>query len=258
MNRLKRLISLYQRISDPDTIFIYQMGKVGSTSLEHSIKKAFHVHAFYSDNHTCLIRQQGLAGIGIRYFFKRAMQELEYFVMRLAFRRRAKVKIITLVREPMKRNISMFFHDLDSYLFAYYTGFTHKHALPKTTREQNVDVLKQCFLDVFPHEYPLTWFDNEFYRMTNVDIFNYPYDKQKGLGVIKTQQCDVVVLDINKLSDNTDAIERLTSQKIELGCTNVGDKKWYADLYKDFDDQDERIRSLKARFSQSKYYKHFY
>ncbi|MFC0117850.1 putative capsular polysaccharide synthesis family protein [Pseudoalteromonas xiamenensis] len=258
MKRLNRLVALYRRVSHPDTIFIYQMGKVGSTSLEHSIPQAMHIHAFYSDNHTCPIRMQGLAGNGLRYFFKRAIQEIEYFVMRWAFRKRTKTKIITLVREPLKRNISMFFHDLDSYLFAYYTGFAQVNSAPKTTREQHVDVLKACFLETFPHTYPLHWFDNEFYCMTGIDIFAHPFDKQKGQGVVQSENYEVLVLNMNKLSENTELLSEFTGVNIDLCNSNVGDNKWYAELYSRFNADDPAFATLKQQFTDSKYFKHFY
>ncbi|CCQ10307.1 Capsular polysaccharide synthesis enzyme CpsE [Pseudoalteromonas luteoviolacea B = ATCC 29581] len=254
----KRLKSLYQRYNAPEAVYIYQMGKVGSTSFEESLPCGIHVHTFFRENHTCAIRQEGLAGVGVRYHLKRLLQELEFYLMRRAFVRREQRKIITLVRKPFERNVSMFFHDLDSYLFAYYTGFGTENTRPCATRVQDKTILQRAFYEVFPHQYPLNWFDDEFKRLTGIDIYQYPYDKSLGAQLVEVPGTSVLLLDIDKIAANQPLIEQFLGHEFSLSNANVGAKKWYAPLYSSFDTATPECNALRDTLQASKYYKHFY
>jgi hypothetical protein len=255
---IKALIQLYKKYRDPDTIFIYQMGKVGSTTLEHALPNSVHIHNFYSKNHPCQTRLKGLAGFGWRYYIKRLQQESELAVMRLAFRMRKHTKIITLVREPLGRNVSMFFHDLDCYLFALYTNCDRTAFPPVATRSQDPAVLQEAFEKHYVHNYPLTWFDDELKRMTGVDIYAQPFDHQTRVAQFHNGRFSILCLDIAVLSQSEKQLSEFLGKAVRLERANDAQKKWYAALYQQFKHDYRPSAELVKRMKNNKYYQHFF
>lgn len=251
----KELLALY---SNEETVFIYQMGKVGSTTLEHSLPNAVHIHAFYSKNHTCPIRLKGLAKFGLEYFTNRFKQELINYFLRRVFKARKHTKIITLVRKPIERNISMFFHDLDAYLFAAHTNCLNTRSKPLPTRCQSADVLLDVFEQEFDHNYVLNWFDEEFAVMTGIDIYDYPFDSEKGYCLIKQGNFEVLCLRTDKLNQNTVIISEFTGRSIELLSVNKAQDKWYAEVLEQFIQIYKPSDKLTMPIEKSKFFKHFF
>jgi len=251
----KKLIALY---SDKDTVFIYQMGKVGSTSLAHSIPNAVHIHAFYTKNHTCPARLKGLAKFGWRYYIYRIEQELVAALLRKAFRDRKETKIITLVREPIKRNVSMFFHDLDAYLFAAHTNCLNTRVKPLPTRNQNQSLLTEVFDQEFDHQYPLTWFDEEMQSMTELRVYDTAFDKEKGFSIVSNQKYKLLCLRTDKIVQRGKEINDFIGEEVSIKMNNQAQKKWYGDLYKQFILDYKISGELDNLIKASRYYKHFF
>ncbi|WP_281556612.1 putative capsular polysaccharide synthesis family protein [Thalassomonas sp. RHCl1] len=251
----RRLIARYKAA---DSVFIYQMGKVGSTSLEHSLANAVHVHAFYSQNHTCPVRLQGLAKFGIRHIFYRAKQEVLNYLLRRAFKQRKKTKIITLVREPVARNVSMFFHDLDAYLFAAFTNCVNSRAKPLATRSQGADLLMEVFNQEFNHQYPLDWFEQEFLPMTGINIYEHPFDSEQGFAHIVQDNIELLCIRTDKLALCGDVLEQFCVQPVELLSRNVAERKWYADVYQQFLQQYQPDEQQLVNIFSDKFSRHFF
>jgi hypothetical protein len=255
LNYYKQQMVLY---ADEDTIFIYQMGKVGSTTLEHSLPDAIHVHAFYSNNHICPVRQKGLAKFGLGYFIARVEQEFYSYLLRRAFKGRIKTKIITLVRQPQARNLSMFFHDLDAYLFAAHTNCLNTRRSPLLTRYQKKDMLLDVFDCEFDHNYALNWFDNEFLPMTGVDVYSHAFDAGKGYGLIAEKGIEVLCLRTDKLSENVDVLSAFIGKEVELFSANKADDKWYGEVYQEFVKAYSPSPARTLKMKESKLVKHFF
>jgi hypothetical protein len=261
---LKRKVLSYQKLvakyKAPETFFIYQMGKVGSTTLEHSLPNAIHIHAFYSKNHTCAIRMHGLAKFGLRYFYHRAEQELTQFLLRRAFKQRENTKIITLVRDPLARNISMYFHDLDAYLFAAHTNCLNTRARALATRCQQTDILKEVFEQEFDHQYPLRWFDQELLAMTGINVYDHAFDKESGFTQISNQgsNIELMVVRTDQLTKSVDALSDFIQQPIELLTSNQAEDKWYGELYQSFKNSYIVPENLKTELDNSQLYRHFF
>jgi hypothetical protein len=262
INSLKKRVKFYKEIllqySDEKTIFIYQMGKVGSTSLELALPNAVHVHAFYSKNHTCPVRLKGLAKFGFKHFIYRVEQELLALLLRRAFKSRTHTKIITLVRDPQARNISMFFHDLDAYLFAAHTNCLNTREAPLPTRCQNADVLVDIFNQEFDHQYALNWFDEEFIPMTGIDVYCQAFNKEDGFTFLENDKTSVLCIRTDKLSTCTEQIKQFTGENIELQYENKAEGKWYESIYRHFKSAYEYEPDLLAKQKTSKFYKHFF
>ncbi|MDT0602804.1 putative capsular polysaccharide synthesis family protein [Thalassotalea castellviae] len=255
---IKRQLKKCQRYADPNTIFIYQMGKVGSTTLENAIAGSLHIHAFYSKNSTCVIRQKGLNKFGFRAIFYTLEREISDFIHRIIFKRRAHTKIITLVREPIARNQSMFFHDIDAYLFSVHTNCLNTRRTPLPTRSQPKLLLEKVFNEEFDHFYPLNWFDKEFKPMTGVDIYSKAFNKELGYSLIDNKGVSVLCISIDKLDDLTSVIEEFIGHKLVLLKDNNSENKWYSELYKQFRQHYQLPSNIEKTIKISKFYQHFF
>jgi len=256
--RISRHIQLINKYKASETIFIYQMGKVGSTTLEHSLPNAVHLHAFYNKNHTCPVRLRGLAKFGFLHFVYRLEQGIVSYFLRSAFKQRKKTKIITLVREVKARNISMFFHDLDAYLFAAHTNCLNTREVPLPTRCQSSEMLTDVFNHEFDHQYALKWFDEEFLPMTGINIYQCDFDINKGIGFAKNDTVEVACIRTDKLTNNLAALSDFIGQNIQLANANQADDKWYRDIYKDFVANYSIPLELQNKIENSRFNRHFF
>jgi len=130
-------------------VFVFQMGKVSSRSVSEPLQVIYrgaviHDHVFEGD------RMQGETRELKKYLNGPNPPE--------------KLYIISLVREPIVRNISTFFAN-----FERYTGAKCESS------SYDIPALKQLFLQNFPHRQPLEWFDERMKRYFDIDVYSKPF-----------------------------------------------------------------------------------
>lgn len=156
---------------------------------------------------------------------------------------------ISLVRDPVSRNISAFFQNDGNW--ADFTVPPEKHA---------VDTLIKRFLEAYPHHVPLVWFDGEFQPVLGIDVYAHPFPKERGYDVIEAGNFKVLLLKV----ELDDAVkERAISEFLgvpdfRLIRHNVGVKKETAALYKAFKDQFVLPAALADQIYEARYTRHFY
>jgi len=225
INDVKKVIKMYR-----NKIFIYQMGKVGSTSLEESIENSVHMHTLYS-NSECWVREAQLWGL------LSPLQKIKRYVGskldRMIIRSNNEVKIITLVRDPVARDVSMFFQRLPY----WYTHYLNANNYGKISRADGDEIIHESFNKSFDHDYSVTWFDKEIKRFTGIDVMEMEFNKDKGFGIAKRGKFSLLVLTLEKMEENhaSGVIEEFVGQKFSLvKGRNEGGNKWYSDVYKRF------------------------
>ncbi|OEF99782.1 hypothetical protein BHF71_00985 [Vulcanibacillus modesticaldus] len=253
---IKTLKRLSKYLSD-DAIIIYQMGKVGSTSIEESIKNysknVIHIHSLYSQNAYDHFKNYQ----SIKFYVslkERIRYKIFAYLKRYILRRNKRIKIITLVREPISRNISMFFQDIHIPIFEIAKFFDNRY-------EENVnnEMIYKMYIDKFNHEYGVDWFDKELKRAFNIDIYDYNFDKEKGFSIIKKDNINLLVIKMEKLNELEKQIgDFLEIEDFKLKNVNISSKKWYADLYKDFKKKFSPSEEYIDTLYNSRYMKHFY
>ncbi len=174
------------------------------------------------------------------------------FLKRRAIKSRDKIKIITLVRDPYSRNVSMFFQDIAHWIYNYIGQDNHD------IRDDNDNFLFDVYLDSFDHEYTDSWFDKEILRFTGIDVFS---DKmpENGAKIYRKDKVELLVLKAEQLNQNIEIIKEFVGVDFELKNSNVGDKKWYSSLYKEFkENANVNLSEYKRKIKDSKIHKHFY
>jgi len=232
--------------SKSDAVLVYQMGKVGSSSLGESIRDSANMHTLYG-NPPCRI----LLDLERRgwWFFLGGVYD---FVRRVSIRMRKDVKIITLVRSPVERNVSMFFQD-----FPYwYVDYRSKNR--GVSRFSDETMVEDMYESVFPHDYVNSWFDKEIKRLTGIDVYAHPYDRSKGYHVYERGRFKLLLLEMTKVEDNWSVVQNFVGQNVELKTVNVGGNKWYGPIYKIYKPRlvaNEKINNL---VKSGKFYTKFY
>lgn len=249
ISNIKRSLSILRKNMDKDRILIYQMGKVGSTTIEAAIDNSEHMHSLYF-NEPC-----GVRGKTVRLTLSKTIRKIIVLpVKRFFIKRRSVVKIITVVRDPVARNISMFFQDIHYWLVEFDNNNIYD------TRQEGMEYIYKAFLSAFDHDYYDRWFDSEIKRFTGIDVFKIKFDKKKGMLRVKEGRFDIIFATAENLNSNSSIamLEEFIGAPITLDSKNVGGNKWYGDLYGKFKKEFPEILDYKKDMKSSKTYKHFY
>lgn len=235
--RLKRQIAL-----QPPLILVYQMGKVGSSTVVRSLKahnlSAFNIHTFDPDflsKDELLFKKEFAANGAI----PTTLWEEQFFLKQLAGRFSGKpVKIITLVRDPVARNISHFFQWPNMIMEQTAEGYHLRSPSFHYDKEFNLDgieeKLSQLYMTQFKlHERPLIWLDHELKHNFGIDVYSREFPKEKGYSIYRAGNTEAMVLKLEKLGEAAPEAfkEFLGIESFGLVPANIGRQKNTADLY---------------------------
>lgn len=162
-------------------------------------------------------------------------------------------QIISLVCEPIARNVSAFFAPSVNVLHERLQAYTEYN--PRLLRE---------FLEVLPeeqHRRPLAWFDEIFKPATGIDIYATRFPKRKGYNIYEGAQYRALVIRTEDLNSKLAGalIEFLgLPDDMEILVEHRGRGQYYKDLYTDFLAKVTMPESYIERMYGSKYAKHFY
>ena len=240
-------------------VVVYSFGKIGSKAVVGALNgEAANIHNFYYSNWPCYPNYRG-AEPGL---VNRAIMRAK-FPIRRALLRFNKPLIITGVRDPLERNISMFFHHLAAYVFSYTTGFPYgKASANRTGAERDPEYLATVFNASFDHEYPTTWFDIEFKKYTGIDIYaESALADGASCGVIYGDRFNVFAYRYEAMRNDAGQIAEQLSNVLDfdvvIGTSNRGIDKWYSGLYRDFKESFVPSSQLSQFLYDSKYSQFF-
>jgi hypothetical protein len=233
-------------------VLIYQMGKVGSQTLQHTL-----VHSGIS-----CISVHGLAHEGIDYS-ERTRGISKETQERRAIRRlidltrgRTPWTIVTLIRDPVARLISDAFQNGPRYL-------------PDAPPLENgtlafgamVDFIRRrCRgLDPFSNTDFCTWFDRELREVFDFDIFSVPFTGS-GYQVYRTAHANILLMKLETLNPIIQPAfqEFLNITISQIVNANVGTVKAYYRLYDLVLDTLTIPAEDLDRIYQARYVRHFY
>jgi hypothetical protein len=224
-----------------DPILVFQMGKVASSSIFATVKKAnlglpvFHIH-FLNPQSIRLADETLRRTFGSHVSVNRwALYESRYVRKHFLRKRNGTLKIISLVRDPVSRNLSSFFANLDMYIPDCAARFER--------RAIDVEEIRERYLNDFhEHSYPLEWFDREVQSTFGIDVFSQDdlLARERTAFLYRRDHVDLLVLRVEDL--DTVAVPAL--QKF-LGLRSVTLEKANEARHKDYDDV---YRMVKDRF----------
>lgn len=254
---------------DKPPLLLYQMGKVGSKSIQSSLeaiqldRPLFHVH-FLTPERVKQTEKERRKYLGTgKEGLLRHVWQYQYLLEQMARGLDGrKWKIVTLTREPIGRNISAFFENLDVealddsryHIQSDYYGFETTVGLGDT------DKLARFFFERLPHDSPLVFFDQELKSMFGVDVFASEFPTSKGYKIYEDRLADVLLIRLENLSQCArDAFQEfLDIEGFILTDANVASEKVYAPLYRRFKETVVFPEAYVQKMYTSKYMRHFY
>lgn len=150
-----------------------------------------------------------------------------------------KIKIITAVREPIIRDLSVIYQELSApYENVFYTNmkkiFKNKEAF--LSNENNISIFHDLFVNQ-SEKFPQIYYMEKFFTVFNeniIDLFSYPFDKEKGYSIIKKDNIEVFVYQLEKMNDIVKDMSNWIGQTDfdEWVIANNSNVKWIANSYK--------------------------
>ncbi len=206
------------------------MGKVASSSIYYSLRFCYigpviHGHAF---------------GPRSKHFEIRRLYKY--------FQKGGHLKVITLVREPVSRNISAFFQN--------FKRFTGKEVYEW---DQHLIDLKAIFIENFHHDGPLIWFDKKIKKVFGIDIYEDEFPAE-GYTSMKNGSVEILAIKHDLPNELKEKIisEFIGIKKFKINDTNAGSDKVYKDLYSAFKQEVKLPKPLLDHLTNSTYFNYFF
>jgi hypothetical protein len=252
----------------PDEMVIYQMGKVGSSTIVTSLQAlrkdllVHHVHRLGEEElrrFEAFVREsfkRDRVTASVRAGFVSQVVAGEYLNAQLAAgNHHRKWNVVTLVRDPVARNISDFFEVLE-----YQMDYGLRENLSAKGADAVTQELCELFLERYPnHEFPLTFFES-FERVVGIDVFATPFPKDTGYAVYTRGPVTVLLLRLEDLDRCARQAFRQAFglEGFALVGKNLGSEKDYSEVYRRVRRRISLPDSYLSKMYGSKYATHFY
>jgi hypothetical protein len=160
-----------------------------------------------------------------------------------------------LVREPVARNISSFFHNIDKFI-------PNCSALYQAGKIDIAEITQHYLQKFHEHTFPLRWFDEEMKTVFGIDVFSAKVSllQDRRVFVYKRDGLDLLVMrteDIDVVAQ--EAVQRFLHIKdFDLKQANLSAEKHYNHVYDDFSRLVNLPDTYLTTLYESKYAKYFY
>ena len=237
------------KIAKRTPIIVYQMGKVGSRSItdslvDYGLHPVIHIHRMNPKN---------IQRVKTEYQIHNQKLKNEkiglWLYKNICRNNRQKAKIISLVREPISRNISAFFQN--------YQRFA---GCPYEESNLQLEKLIKSFFSEYRHEVPLTWFHDEIKQTLGINVYEFEFPKEQGFLEIRDGRIDLLVIKM-EIPDQSKAAaitKFLNLKDFQLKRSNIGNQKNYSAAYREFRKKIGLPASYIDQMLTSEYAQHFY
>jgi len=225
INQIKKEFKLWIDLLNGRTIIIYQMAKVGSSTIYKALKHVdiANTHLHYMGKNRLIKRKKSRKMVTPILKFAELIR-----IGCFKTRHKKPKKIISLVRDPIARNVSLMFNLLHILIYEY--RLDNKHV-----KEEFQVMLENILLNYVNTEESYKWFSTELKKSTGVDIFEFPFDKERGYCRIEKNGFDILILRLDKMSELSNVIEEFVGvPSLVFKDENKGEDMWYSDIYQDF------------------------
>ena len=220
---------------------VYAMGRVGSVAVFKSLlghgEFALHAHILHPEN---LKRKKGKRPGTSKWAYRQIICK------------RRPVKIISLVRNPIECMISAFAPEVRAL----------DDSLDKSrdlSAQDLSDQFQSGYFDRQRHLVKLNWFDNEFRPALGIDVYKYPFDKDRGFIRFQEGPCDILIVR-SELDDETKGqllAEFVGVAELKIIRTRVGEQQPYGKLYEVFRRQVNISEEYMDAVTNSRFAQHF-
>ena len=238
----KRYASLRLREYPPErTVLIYSNGKTGTSSLTLSLNKygtpAIQTDILYPPN--ILTTRHHPWGVPL-------------VINRVYLNTQKPIKLISLVRLPIDREVSAFF---DHFALKVYHGSTTRYDIGQ------IDVRFKEYLRNRKSDILRDWFIEEMLPCTGVNVYAYPFPVDKGYRTIKRNNVEILIMQIELPNERKEEIVRSYVDNARFRWEVLGrsvSKTGFSDLYKEFKDTAVLEPELASKIARNRKAYHFY
>lgn len=231
----------------PLPVLVYQMGKVGSSTIFHTLRAsgipAAHVHVLLPENVD-------------KWVVKKRPNRWEVRFRRILSHRiregREPVRLVTLVRDPIGQNFSSYFQNFgrtqgDRFGEEDWVGLS-------------ADEIIRQYREGYPKTTAVRYFERELMPMTGIDIYRQPFPHEQGYQVLRQGRFSLLVLHVETPDRvKLEALNTFLGTKIPaLVQRNHSLNKPYASLYAESKRRLKLPRGTVTRLLDSAYCRHFF
>ena len=232
-------------------VIVFTMAKSASTSVEVSLMEVpglavFKAHRMHPARIRAYYEERRRFGEREPH---RYVDDLGGVLFDEIVRRGIPAKVVVLVREPIARNFSAYFHILNAI-------WKRPDAFSALTPAQ----MAEGFLQKGRHAVPLAWFDEEFRPVFGVDVFERPFPHEHGFVRFAAGPHDLLILRAD-LDDDAKAAclaDWLGREHFQLIRMNEAAGKHYAEKYAAARAELALPEAYVDQMLDSKYARHFF
>jgi hypothetical protein len=245
----------------PSTVpyFVHSHGKVGSSTVSHTLEKLiggrapiFHTHVL-SEAARAKARQKYARGSrGGPEAHLIVSDAIAPYLDDLPFA----CRVISPTRNPVSRAISHTFQTIRSW--APPDARTLPPEMLARLAIDRIDELLSPSTDVAD---PAEWFDSEMKSVFGIDVFAQPYDFERGYLLLENGPVRALVIRMEDLNRAlTPALSDLMGQPLPpvLQRANVGSAKWYGPVMQEVKRSYSTSAEQRSQVVGGRYYQHFY
>ena len=230
-------------------ILVFQMGKVGSTSIFKSLEKKYPGVVLHT------------------HYVLESDWQMEH-VLDWA-KKGNPIKIISPIREPIGRNVSAFFHftregnehkcDISMYSVQEQVKLYLDDSFPRDLIDAESSSLAPEFETFVSQDFSLEWFENNIEKYFSINVYKKSFP-DCGHARFSHNNIDLLVLRIDISDEEKELAIRgfLEFPEFELKNENIGSSFEYASQYKLFKKQATLPEEYLNKMCDSKYFRHFY
>lgn len=222
---------IFNKLSDTQ-VYLYCTPKCGGSSLYESLKvsyNSFHVHS--------------------QEFFEKYFQENEivnnsFKIIDCIEESRKKydeIYIIDVYRKPVERNMSYFFHIIEDLVDNY----------EKRTTQELIEYFNTNLY--FQYNQSI----EEVAQYYNVDLYQLPFDQNKMYLEFKYNNINFIILHFDYINSWEGILYDIFNKKIPILDRNIGEKKNYANIYKDYKNKYKIPKIIFEFIQQEKNFNYF-
>lgn len=261
-----------RRFKGQPPLLIYTMGKVGSSSVLHSLKQIelgrplYHLHSLAPEPLRVLEAElrpsfpDPQAMVGLHHVWR-----CQYALKKLG-EQPGKMQAISLIRDPLARNLSNFFQHISVEPYPVPSGeqlwklVSSFYNFEIVAGEQDLSELIKIYFAKEWHDFPPFWIDRELNGVLGIDVYATPFSREKGYEIYHSPQADLLLIrlkDLNRCASQA-ICEFLGLDAFTLENANVAEDKAYVDVYRAFKAQITFPAAYLDRMYDSGFVRHFY
>ncbi|RIK18510.1 MAG: hypothetical protein DCC52_15825 [Chloroflexi bacterium] len=245
----------HKKFNIQDPIIVYQMGKVGSTTIYRSLQELdldvpiYQLHFLTELDDVAAWAQEHLNQPATAL---RAVERARRVRQEIQANPEQSWNLVSMVRLPIPRLISSFWENIESNV----PEFQRRHAAGKLSAQEIIDI----FLHNLPHDWAEYWYDRQLKSIFEIDVFAEPFERDAGYRIYRGQRARLLLLRLEDL-DRVAApalYEFLAIPHLALRDRNVGRQKNHGALYREFLERLRLPDEFIARTHNTRYALHFY